>query len=102
MEEVGEGLKELKGMATPQEEQQDHPELPGTKTTNQRVYMGGSMAPATYVAEDGLIWHQWKGRSMVLWSGEAGVGEWRSTLIDTKGREMGGVLLRGNQEGDNI
>jgi hypothetical protein len=32
------------------------PELPGTKTTNQRVQMG-PMAPATYVAEDGLVGH---------------------------------------------
>ena len=55
------------------------------------------MAPATYVAEDGLIWHQWEGRPMVLWrldapsKGDARVvrqewvSEWRSTLIDTKG-----------------
>ena len=28
-------------------------------TTNQRVIMIGSMAPITYVAEDGLICHQW-------------------------------------------
>jgi hypothetical protein len=25
------------------------------------------MAPATYVAEDYLIWHHWEGRSLVLW-----------------------------------
>jgi hypothetical protein len=33
------------------------PELPGTKTTN----MEGSMAPAAYVAEDGLVGHQREG-----------------------------------------
>jgi hypothetical protein len=25
------------------------------------------MAPATYVTEDSFIWHQWKGRCLVLW-----------------------------------
>ena len=29
--------------------------------------MGWSMDPTTYVAEDGLIWHQWEGRRLVLW-----------------------------------
>jgi hypothetical protein len=29
------------------------PELPGTKTTNQRKHMVGLMAPDAYVAEDG-------------------------------------------------
>jgi hypothetical protein len=27
---------------------------------------GGPMAPAIYVAEDGLIWHQWEERPLVL------------------------------------
>jgi hypothetical protein len=45
MEELGEGLKELKGFATPWEEQQYQPtrtpiELKGTP--NQRVYMEGT------------------------------------------------------------
>ena len=26
----------------------------------------GPMAPATYVAEDDLIWHQWEGKPLVL------------------------------------
>ena len=26
-------------------------------TTNKRIYMEGSMVPATYVADDGLKWH---------------------------------------------
>jgi hypothetical protein len=29
--------------------------------------MEGSMAPATYVADDCLIWHQWEGMHLVLW-----------------------------------
>jgi hypothetical protein len=55
--------------------------------------MGRPMAPAAYVAEDGLIWHQWGGawycrglmpqdRGMLEWWGRsgwvggAGVGGW--------------------------
>ena len=34
------------------------PELPGTKsTTNQRVHIEGHMAPAAYIAKDGLVRH---------------------------------------------
>jgi hypothetical protein len=29
------------------------------------------MAPAAYVAEDGLIWHQGEGRLLVLWKPDA-------------------------------
>ncbi|KRY94964.1 hypothetical protein T4B_4070 [Trichinella pseudospiralis] len=43
MEELGKGLKELKG-----------------------VHMEGPMAPAAYVAEDGLVSHQWEERPLVL------------------------------------
>jgi hypothetical protein len=32
----------------------------------QKVHMKGPMAPAAYVAEDGLVGHQWKERSLVL------------------------------------
>jgi hypothetical protein len=35
-------------------------------TTNQRVHMEGPMAPASYVAEDGLVGHRWDQRS---WEG---------------------------------
>jgi hypothetical protein len=31
-----------------------------------RVHMGGPMAPATYVAEDTLVGHQWEERPLVL------------------------------------
>ena len=38
----------------------DHLELPRDGITNQRVHMEGPMAPATYVAVDGLAGHQWE------------------------------------------
>jgi hypothetical protein len=42
-------------------------ELPRAKLpTNQKIHMEGPRAPATYVAEDNLIWHQWEGRPLVL------------------------------------
>ena len=38
------------------------------------------MAPAAYVAEDGLVWHQWEGRPLVLWRLDAQstgmLGQW--------------------------
>ena len=43
------------------------PELPGNQNTNQRVHMVGLMAPAAYVAEDGLVGHQWEGPPLVPW-----------------------------------
>ena len=70
MEELGEGLKELKGFATPQEEQQYQPtrppELLRTKPPTKEYIWGGPMAPAAYVAEDGLVWYQWQGRPLAL------------------------------------
>jgi hypothetical protein len=42
------------------------PGAPRNLTTNQRVHMVGLMAPATYVAEDALISHQWEERPLVL------------------------------------
>ena len=55
------------------------------------------MAPATCIAEDCLIWHQWEGRCLVLWrlddpenGGARGVRwEWEgSTLLEAKGKGM--------------
>jgi hypothetical protein len=46
--------------------------------------MVGLMAPAAYVAEDGLVGHQWKERPLVLsgWVSEQGVrGEDREFLF---------------------
>jgi hypothetical protein len=37
------------------------------QTTNQRVHMEGPMAPAAYVAEDGLVGHQWEEKPLVIW-----------------------------------
>jgi hypothetical protein len=43
-------------------------------TSNQRVHMEGSMVPATYVAEKGLVGrHQWEKRPLVLWRLDAQV-----------------------------
>lgn len=55
VEELGEELKEVKEIATPSEEQLTGPsEFPQTNT-NQRVYMGQSMASNIHVAEEYLI-----------------------------------------------
>jgi hypothetical protein len=42
------------------------PQTPRDYATNQRVHMEGPMAPATNVAEDDLVGHQWEERSFVL------------------------------------
>jgi hypothetical protein len=56
---------------------------------------------ATYVAEDGLVGHQWEEKSLglrrfdvlVMWIATVGrqewIGGWRSTLIEAGGGEMG-------------
>jgi hypothetical protein len=53
MEEIEKRLKELKGFATHWKDnsinQPKPPELPGTKPPTKEY---------TYVAEDGLVWHQ--------------------------------------------
>ena len=63
------------------------------------------MAPDTYVAEDGLIWHQWEERPLVLWRFDAPilgdfrvvmqewVSRWRSTLMEAKRRRERGNLM---------
>ena len=65
MEELDKGLKELRGFAAPwwgsnSINQLDTLRAPGDWTTNQRVHIEGPMALATYVAEDGLVGHQWE------------------------------------------
>jgi hypothetical protein len=42
------------------------PELPGTKPPTKEYTQRGPMAPATYVAEDGLVGYQWEERPLVL------------------------------------
>ena len=58
------------------------------------------MVPATYVAQDYLIWHQWEGMNLIVWrldapeKGDArGVrqnsgGRLESTLLEAEGRTM--------------
>ena len=64
MEELEKGLKELRGFAVPWRgqlyQQARSPEDPEDWTTNQRLPMEGPMALATYMAEDGLVGHQWE------------------------------------------
>jgi hypothetical protein len=43
-----------------------YPQSSQDSTTNQRVHMEGLMAPAAYIAEDGLVGHQWEERPLVL------------------------------------
>jgi hypothetical protein len=69
------------------------------------------MAPAAYVAEDGLVWHQWGERPFVLWRLYAPV--WGNARARKKecvgcgaGEEGGDFFLGGGGEqtrkGDNI
>jgi hypothetical protein len=47
--------------------QPDSPELPGTKPpTKEYTRRDPWLAPAVYVAEDGLVRDQWEERSLVL------------------------------------
>jgi hypothetical protein len=58
MEELEKGLKELKGFSNQGNNNNiNQPELPGIKPPS-RVHMEGPMAPAVYVAENGLVGHQ--------------------------------------------
>jgi hypothetical protein len=69
-EELGERLKELMGIPTPQERtsstNQTHQSFQGLNHQPNSI-MDGSMVPATYIAEDYPLWHQWEGRPSVLW-----------------------------------
>ena len=56
--ELGEELKELKGIVTPYKEQYQltgPPRAPRDQTNNQRAYMEEAMDPDTYEAEDCLV-----------------------------------------------
>ena len=74
MEELEEGLKELKGIVIPQKKKKT------TVSTNRTPenYWGLNHQPKsihgplhgsreTYLVEDCLFWHQWEGRSLDLW-----------------------------------
>ena len=71
------------------------------------------MGPTAYVAEDGLMWHQWEGRCLVLWrpfalgKGDArGVSEWLCVGAPSYRQRGGqircGVCRRKTKKGDNI
>jgi len=67
MEELEKELKELKGFATPKTNKNiNQPEPPELLGTIPRVHRDGCLAPAAYVAEDGLGGHQWEERPLVL------------------------------------
>jgi hypothetical protein len=63
--------------------------------------MGESTASTTFVAKDGLIWHHWEGRCLVLWRliapgkwdargvKQEWVDWWGSTLLEAKGSREG-------------
>ena len=70
------------------------------------------MTPDTYVAQDSLVWPQWKGMCLVLWRLDAPgkgiarevrqgwVSRWGSTLLEAKGRRNGvGHLWSGDCAG---
>ena len=54
MEEIGEGLKELKEFAIHRKNNNINQNSQGL-TTNQRVHMEGPIAPVTYLADDDLV-----------------------------------------------
>jgi len=66
MEELEKGLKELKGFAIHRKNNNiNQPDTPGTKPPT-KEYTETLMAPATYVAKDGLVGHQWEEMPLVL------------------------------------
>ena len=70
MKELENRPKLLKDLPAPHKEQYYEPisipRAPRDLTTNQRVHMEGTMTPAAYVAEDGLVGHQREERPLVL------------------------------------
>jgi len=59
MEELGEGLKEVNGIATSQENNTNQTSQSSQELNHQiKSTHGGTMTPPTHVAEDGLIWHE--------------------------------------------
>ena len=66
MEGLEKGMKELRGFAAPlwgatlSTGQTPHTKAPRNWTSNQRIQMEEPRGPATYVAEDGFVGHQWE------------------------------------------
>jgi hypothetical protein len=77
--ELEKGLKELRwfvATATGWEQQCQlaiPPGAPRDWTTNRKVHMEGPVALATYMADDGLVGHQWEEQPLVLWGCDAPV-----------------------------
>ena len=70
------------------------------KPTNQGVDMEGPMAPAEYVAEDGLVGHQWEESPLVLWRLDAPVKKECQDREAWVGRLVGNTLIEaGRGEG---
>jgi hypothetical protein len=63
----------LKASVMCQWDKPSHPRAPRDWTTSQRLHMEGPMAPAVYVAEDGLVGYQWEEWPLVLWGFNAPV-----------------------------
>jgi hypothetical protein len=70
MEELEKEVKELMGFAVPWREQQcqqsREPGAPREWNTNKSIQMEGPMSQASYVAEEGLVEHQWVERPLGL------------------------------------
>jgi hypothetical protein len=61
---VRESTEGAEGVCNPIGRTTDTPELPGTMPPTK--HMEGSMTSSAYVAENGLVGHQWKKRPLVL------------------------------------
>jgi hypothetical protein len=61
MKEREKGLKEQRGFSATVSTVQN-PGAPGNWSTNQRIHIEWPMVLSTYVAEDGLVGHQWEER----------------------------------------
>ena len=54
--------------------------------------MEGPITPAAYVAENGLVWHQWKQKPLVLW---------RLNALAQENEYSGGVGIVGRGVGED-
>jgi hypothetical protein len=98
MEELERDWRNWGGIEAPLGEQQcqlARPSgAPGDWTTNQRIHVEGPVSLAKYVAEDGLVGHQWEEWPLGLraWCpsvvARAGRWEWVSTFIEAGGGGM--------------
>jgi hypothetical protein len=89
--EMEKRLKELRGYADPWKEQQyqlvQTPRASMDWSTNQRIHMEQPMVLATYVAEDGLVGHQWEEKTLGLRYSMPSVGECQDRRMGVGGGE---------------